>query len=64
MLHLRRKEVLKGLLITVPDLHGPTEYCGYEEQKQLKAQWTFGMGRLAWVLHAGTCTFTTSRLYF
>ncbi|KAK7040219.1 hypothetical protein VNI00_010025 [Paramarasmius palmivorus] len=42
ILHLRRKEVLKGLLITVPDLHGPTEYCGYEEQKQLKAQWTFG----------------------
>ncbi|KAK7039029.1 hypothetical protein VNI00_010421 [Paramarasmius palmivorus] len=53
LLHLRRIEALKQLLMKPPDLHSVTNTCGFEEQRILKARWNHGIAKLAFIIRAG-----------
>ena len=52
-LHLGRLQALRALLVAPPHPHGPTEMCGFAEQKRLVRAWALATAYLAWDARPG-----------
>lgn len=52
-LHLGRTAALKRLLSPPPAFHGPTNTCGFPEQRQLMRAWSLATAGLAWDARPG-----------
>ncbi|ESK91460.1 hypothetical protein Moror_2684 [Moniliophthora roreri MCA 2997] len=55
-LHMERESILKAQLEMSPDLHAPTEECGFDDQRALKRKWNTGVAFLAAKIKADTST--------
>lgn len=53
LLHEKRMDLLRGLVLAPPDTHRTTNTCTFEQQKDLTSAWALTVAELAWQASPG-----------